>query len=196
MGTIPKVLAIGGCAAVGKTTVAVALGARLGSDMLPLDTIWLALRAATSPASHPELHDLDPSGGELTLERLRDHHTKGAQTISRAMDPVIEYYLREGQPVVMEGAWIAPSVAARWTRDHEDVQAVFIHEPDMDEILATMLARSGNQVPTPRVKMICEGSWLVGNRVREEALAVGLPVVDARPRGTLAKRVLAAIGSG
>ena len=196
METIPKVLAIGGCAAVGKTTAAAAVAARLGSAALPLDTIWLALRAATSPSSHPELHDLDPSDGELTLERLCDHHMKGAESISRAMDPVIEYYLREGQPVVMEGAWIAPSVAARWTRDHEGVQAVFIHEPDMDKILATMLARSGSQVPTPRVKTICEASWLVGNRLREEALAEGLLIVDARPRLTLAERVLAAMDSG
>ena len=193
METIPRVIVVGGGAAVGKTTVATALAARLGGDILPLDTIWLALRAATSPATHPEFHDLDPSDGELTLERLSEHHMRCARAISRAMDPVIGYYVREERPVVMEGAWIAPSAAARWTRDDESVKAVFIHEPDMDEIMATMLERSGSQAPTARIRTICEACWLIGNWVRKEALTEGLPVMDARPRSTLAERVLAAI---
>ena len=112
------------------------------------------------------------------------------------MDPVIEHYLWEGQSVVLEGAWIAPSIAARWTRNHEAVRAVFIHEPNKDEVLATMLERSGKQSPTTRVRMISEACWLVGNWARESALAEGLPVVDARPRATLTERVLEATQPG
>ena len=189
-------LVIGGGAAVGKTTVAAALAANHGASVLPIDAIWLALRAVTSQASHPDLHDIDLSVGEIMPERGCEHDVKSAQAISKAMDPVIEYYLSEGRPVVMEGAWIAPSIAARWTRDCEGVQAVFIHEPEMDEVMASMIERSGTQGPRPRIELIAEACWLVGNWARESALAESLPVVYARPRERLADRVLAAIRFG
>ena len=191
-------LVIGGGAAVGKTTAATAVAARYGVSVLPVDANWLALKAVTNPASHPELHYFDPSDEELALtaECLCERHIESAQAISQAMGPVIEYYLWERWPVVLEGAWITPTVAGRWTRQYEAVRAVFIHEPDMDEILAAMLARSGRQNPTPRKKVLSEVCWLFGNWVREQALAEGLPVVDAPPRATLAERVLAAIHPG
>ena len=185
---------IGGGAAVGKTTAATAVAARYGVFVLPVDAIWLALKAATNPASHPELHYFDPSDEEmfgLTPERLCERHIRSAQAISQAMDPAIEYYIWERWPVIVEGAWITPTAAARWTRQYEAVRAVFIHEPDVDEVLAAMLARSGT--PTPRKKVTSEVCWLFGNWVRDQALAEGLPVLDAPPRATLDERVLAAI---
>ena len=191
-----KVLVIGGGAAVGKTMAARAVAARYGASVLPIDAIWLALKSATNPVSHPELHYWDPSDEEmfeLSAECLCERHVKSAQAISQAMDPVIERYVWERWPVVLEGAWITPAVAGRWTRQYEGVQAVFIHEPDADEILASMAARSGGQNHSPRQKAGSPVFWLFGNWVREQALAEGLPVVDAPPRATLAERVLAAI---
>ena len=168
--------------AVGKTTVARAVAARFGVSVLPVDAIWLALKAATNPASHPELHYFDPSDEEmfrLTAEYWCERHIKSAQAISQTMDPVIEYYLWERWPVIVEGAWITPAAAARWTRRFEGLSAVFIHEPDVDEVMAAMLARSGTPSPTPRKKVISKVCWLFGNWVRKQALAEGLPVVDS-----------------
>lgn len=192
------VLVIGGGAAVGKTTAARAVGARYGLSVLPVDAFWLALKATTSADSHPELHYFDPSDSELSLppERLCDRHIASAEAISHAMDSVIEYFLWERWRVVLEGAWITPAEAGRWTRQYEALRAVFIHEPDIDEVLAAMLARSGKQEPTRRKRVLAEVCWLFGNWVREQAMAEGLPVVDARPRATLPKRVLAVIGVG
>ena len=55
------VLVIGGGAAVGKTTAARAVAARYGVSVLPVDALWVALKAATNPASHPELHYFRPA---------------------------------------------------------------------------------------------------------------------------------------
>ena len=189
------VLVIGGGAAVGKTTAAIAVSTRYGVSVLPVDAIWFALKAVTNPASHPDLHYFDPSDEDLALtaERLCGRHIESAQAISQAMESVMEHYLCERWPVVLEGAWITPAVAGRWTRQYEAVRAVFIHEPDIDEVLAAMLARSGGQNPTTRQEVLSEVCWLFGNWVREQALAEGFPVVDAPPRATLAERVLAAI---
>ena len=171
------------------------MAALYGISVLPVDVIWAALKAATDPASYPELHYFDPSDDERALPagRLCERHIKSAEAISQTMDPVIEYYLWERWPVIVEGAWITPAAAARWCRQYEAVRAVFIHEPDVDEILSAMAARSGRQKPSPGQHAGVEVHWLFGNWVREQALAEGLPVVEASPRATLAERVLAAI---
>ena len=190
-----KVLAIGGGAAVGKTTVARELAARYGVDVLPIDAIWFALKAATDPLSSPALHYFDPPDDELfarTPEDLCRRHVSSAEAISQTLEPVINYYLWERWPVILEGAWITPAIAARWSREFEGVRTIFIHETEANQVLSAMVARSGEKAPTPRKKTIAQVCWLFGNWVREQALAEGLPVVDAAPRSTLTERVLAA----
>ena len=190
-----KVLAIGGGATVGKTTVARDLAARYGVDVLPIDAIWFAVKAATDPVSSPELHYFDPPDEEVfgsMPEDLCRRHIRSAQAISQTLEPVIDYYLWERWPVILEGAWITPAIAARWTRQYEGVRTVFIHETEVDQVLSAMVERSGVKDPTPRKKVIAEVCWLFGNWVRDQAIVEGLPVVDAAPRGTLTERVLAA----
>lgn len=193
-----RAIVIGGGAAVGKTTVAKAVAAHYDAAVLPVDTIWVALKAVTNPASHPELHYFDPSDSDLELpsEQLCERHIRSAEAISQAMDPVIGYYLWERWPVVLEGAWITPAAAGRWARSYESLHAVFVHEPDAEEVLAAMLVRSGRQRPTRRQRVLSEVCWLFGNWVRKQAEAEVSPVVEARPRATLTKRVLAAIDLG
>ena len=182
------VLLLGGAANVSKSTTARALAARCGASVLPADAIWHALKAATDPVSHPELHYFDPPdlewrrfGPEYWCER----HKRSAQAISLAMDPVIEYCLSERWPVIVEGAWITPADAARWTRQHCGLRAVFIHER---EDLRTYLLSRPDRVTEHRG----ETFWLFGNWLREQAVLNGLPVVDVHPRASLADRVLAA----
>ena len=185
-------LVIGGAANVGKTTVAGDLTVRCGVSVLPTDAIWLALKAATDPASYPELHYFDPPDSEwrkYSAEYWCDRHIESAKAISAAMDPVIEYYLSEQWFVIVEGAWITPMDAARWSRQHEGLRAVFIHEPE--ELGAYLLSRGiakEGQVRDHRG----ETFWLFGNWVREQASANGLPVVNVYPQDTLAERVLKA----
>ena len=183
-----KVLLLGGPAGVGKTTVARDLAARCGVSVLPSDAIWLALKAATDPASYPELHYFDPPDSEwrrFSAEYWCERHIESAKAISSAIDPVIEYYLWEGWPIIIEGTWITPAAAARWTRQYEGLRAVFIHEP---EDLPAYLHSRGNRCLDHRG----ETFWLFGNWVREQALANALPVVNVHPRDTLAERVLKA----
>jgi 2-phosphoglycerate kinase len=96
---------IGGGAAAGKTTAARAVAARYGVSVLPVDAIWFALKAATDPTSYPELHYFDPHDAEmlrLKAEYWCERHIRSAEAISQAMDPVIEYYLWERWPVIVE----------------------------------------------------------------------------------------------
>ena len=187
-----KVLLLGGAAGVGKTTTARELAERFRVSVLPTDAIWFALKAATDPASYPELHYFDPLDSEWrdhSAEYWCDRHIKSAKAIGSAMDPVIEYYLSEQWPVIVEGAWITPMDAARWSRQHEGLRAVFIHEPE--ELGTYLLSRKfpkGDQLRDHRG----ETFWLFGNWIREQALANGLAVVNVYPRGSLSERVLEA----
>ena len=183
-----KVLVIGGSANVGKTTVARDLAARYGVSVLPIDAIWYALKAATDPTSYPELHYFDPPDSEwrkFDAEYWCERHIESAKAISSAIDPVIEYYLLERWPVIVEGCWITPADAARWSSQYEGVHAVFIHEPE--DLLAYLKSR-GNRCLDHRG----ETFWLFGKWVREQALGNTLPVVNVHPRDTLAERVLKA----
>ncbi len=59
--------------------------------------------------SYPELHYFDPPDAEWQTHKAEywcERHIKSAKAISQAMDPVIEYYLSERWPVIVEGTWI------------------------------------------------------------------------------------------
>ena len=183
-----SVLLLGGAANVGKSTTARALAARCGASVLPADAIWYALKAATDPTSYPELHYFDPPDSEwrrFGAQYWCERHIRSARAISLAMDPVIEYYLSERWPVIVEGVWVTPADAARWASQYEGLRAVFIHE--REDLRAYLLSRR-DQLTEHRG----ETFWLFGNWVREQASLNGLPVVNVYPRASLAERVLAA----
>lgn len=185
-----SVLLLGGAANVGKTTTARDLSARCGVSVLPADAIWYALKAATDATSYPELHYFDPPDSEWRkygAEYWCARHIESARAISLAMDPVVEYYLSEEWPVIVEGTWITPAEAARWSRQHRGVRAVFIHEPE--DLKTYLLSRED-----PLLDHRGETFWLFDNWIREQALAYGLDVVEVYPHFSLAERVLAAAG--
>ena len=187
-----QALVIGGAAGVGKTTVARELAERCGATVLPTDAIWIALKAATDPSSYPELHRFDPPDDEWRNQRPEywlERHIESADAISQAMDPAVEYYMWERWSVIIEGTWIAPAAAARWTRRYEGLRAVYIHEP---EDLRTYLQARGISKDGRVRDHRGETFWHIGNWMREQAMAGGLPVVDVHPRETLAERVLEA----
>ena len=181
---------IGGAAGVGKTTTARELATRCSASVLPTDAIWYALKAATDPESYPELHYFDPPDSEwnrLSPEYWCDRHIESAKAINSAMDPVIDYYLSERWPVIVEGTWVTPAAAARWTRRYEGLRTVFIHEP---EDLRSYLLSRGIWREGENRDHRGETFWLIGNWMREQVLTHGLAVVNVHPRDTLAERVL------
>jgi 2-phosphoglycerate kinase len=189
------VLLIGGGAAVGKTTVAKAIAQQHGTLVVPMDALWLALKAVTRFESHPELHYFDPSGEDLELppEVLCQRHVATAKAISSALDPVIEHFLWERQPVVLEGAWITPAAASDYVARDERVSAVFIHEPDRDAVLTAMRERASVASATARQSVLAEVCWRFGMWLREEAISHRLMVIEARPRATLPTRIMDAL---
>jgi hypothetical protein len=102
--------------------------------------------------------------------------------------------MKEGNRFIFQGAWITPELAARRCVASDEVRAVFIDEPVAEEIMASILERSKRTEPDARQLIVARVAWLYGNWIREQAERHGVPLVAARPRGTLVGRIIAAAG--
>jgi 2-phosphoglycerate kinase len=196
-----SVLLIGGSSGCGKTIAASQIAREFGIPHLQVDDFRLALQRATTPEQHPALHFFLATGDiwrlppELLAERLADV----GRIMSHALEVVLAHHVDLDAPVVLEGDGLLPHLAvqleiadvptAGWIR------AVFIHEPDEAALHEAMFARQrGYDRASPeeqrtQVRM----SWLYGNWLRDEAERRGLPIVAARPWGTLPARMLATV---
>jgi 2-phosphoglycerate kinase len=126
-------------------------------------------------------------------DHLAKLHIETAEAMTGALEGFIDRELREGHRFVFEGAWITPEMAARKSVSQQ-VRAIFIDEPEEQEILASMLQRSKRTEPLPRQLSLAAMAWRYGNWLREQTERLGLPSVLARPRETLVERILEAAG--
>ena len=158
------VLLIGGTASVGKTNAAKRIATVSGATLLHVDDIRLALGIAL------------PRDADLTLDSFREI----ADRVSGALGNVIGHHLATSDPIVIEGLWITPEVAARTAYGDragaERRRAVFVVED----------ARERTTPLTPFES--AHARWVL-----TEAKRRSLPTVPARPVGHLAERILAVI---
>ena len=119
--------------------------------------------------------------------------------IGRAMAPglaaVIANHLETQTPVVLEGDFIHPALAAQTSfldqPNDGHVRAVFLYEADEQQILANFLQREPESgLQTTRAEV----SWLYGQWLKQEAEQYRLPILPVRPWETIFERIVAAIG--
>ncbi len=192
-----RLFLLGGAAASGKSTSGTAVARRLGIACLSADALWKALMSVTSRASHPAFHYFEPTEEEWQRgpEFLCGRHIESAEAQTPALDAFIDREMKEGHRLLLEGAWITPQMAARRCNGVPDARAVFIHEPDQDAILASMVERQRRNSPSERQLRLSAMAWRYGNWLRDGATEHGLPIVDARPRETLVERIIEAAKS-
>lgn len=112
-----EVILIGGAPFAGKTTLARRLAARQGYGLVAIDDLGPAVRAYTSPQSHPALH-------HMTGWDYRDYYTthtpatliqyciKGHDALWPAIAAVIAAHLTWAGPVILEGWALDPARVA------------------------------------------------------------------------------------
>ncbi|HEY3191020.1 MAG TPA: GNAT family N-acetyltransferase [Solirubrobacteraceae bacterium] len=180
------VLLIGGSSGVGKTTVAPEIARRLGVAWLMVDDLRLALERSGVPIpDSTRVEEIDAPGGLVAV----------GEAVAPAIEVVIENHVDQRVPVVIEGDGILPSILdrppVRARAAGGRVRAVFVQERDPDALHADLLARGADgwreDVGWYARRSVAHGEWLA-----REAARRGVPTVPARPRDTLADRVLAA----
>src|SRR3712207_5308329 len=167
--TLPwQVLLLGGASGVGKTVVGYRLARHFGAGLTEVDDFQVLLERMTTPAQQPALHfwRTHPSPERLTAQEIFEQGLEIGRAMAPGLEAVIANHLESRTPVVLEGDFIHPALAAR-TRFNEEpndgrVRAVFLHEPDERQLLANFLQRepeSGPQVLRARVSALY-GQWL------------------------------------
>jgi 2-phosphoglycerate kinase len=193
MNTIPPwtVLLIGGASGSGKTSVSYHVARHFDVGITEVDDFQVILEKMTTPQQQPVLHfwNTHPNPTALAAEEIVEQGIEVGQVMTPALQAVIDNHIESRQPIVLEGDFILPALAAQYT---EQVRAVFIYEPDESQILANYLRRepeSGPQSFRARV------SWLKGEWLKREAERLGLAVLMSRPWDTLLSRLISVVES-
>jgi len=138
-----KVVLIGGAPMSGKTTISRQLASRLGYAGLSTDDLGEAVRAITTPQSHPDLHPM--AGFDYrefyvchSVDTLISYISKQHQALWPAIAAVIRTHATWGQPIIIEGwnlypAWVKklelPNIKSIWLiADDELLEQRIINE--------------------------------------------------------------------
>ena len=189
-----RVLLIAGPSGCGKSELSRALARRLAIPVTEVDDFQAMLLRMTTPEQQPAIHfwntHPEPDSADEIVERLVDQSV----ALCHGLEGVIANHLEADSPVILEGDFILPELAARQTflgqPNRGRVRGLLLHEPDEQQLLANYLRREPAAGPQPKRAAVSgrHGLWL-----KAEAERHGLPVIPARPWNTLAGRALAAL---
>ena len=192
-----QVLLLGGAAGTGKTSVSYRLAHYFRIGITEVDDFQVVLERMTTPEEQPVLHYwlLHPEAYELPATGIMELQIAVGQAMTPALEAVIANHLESCAPVVLEGDFILPALAAQpafaGIPNGGQVRAVFLYEPDEAQLVSNFLQREpehGPQVGRAHV------SWLYGLWLKQEAEQYGLVALPARPWDSLFDRILATIG--
>lgn len=178
------VLLVGGASGVGKSTLTAALAQRYAVGTAETDDLLTAVRAVTSPTTHPLLHE--PSTKSAAGDRAVQVQIDIARALQPAVRAVVSTHLDHGPPVILEGDYLLPGVLDDG-RFGPSVRVVFIHEPDRGQIAANLALREPG---TPNQDARAHVSWLYSEHLRDEAAVRGIPILAARPWATQLERIV------
>ena len=188
-----QVLLIGGASGSGKTSISYRLAHHFGVGITEADDIHQALISLTTPEQQPILHywGTHPETRQWSAEQILQHFLKVCDQMAPAFAAVIANHLETDIPLVLEGDYLLPALAAQSSfggfANEGRVRGLFIHEEDEEQFVQNYLQReptSGRQERRARV------SWLHSQWLVEQAHARGGIVVNARPWDTSFERIL------
>src|SRR5215467_1717833 len=188
------VLLIGGPSGAGKSSVAYPLARRHGVPVLEIDDIVCALEAMTTPEQQPELFfwQTHPDARDAPPAEILRQGLALTAALEPALAAVIGNHLETDMPLVIEGDFLRPSFTildAYGGHPASRVRALFVLEPDADQIVANYAARepdAGEQRGRAAVS-VAWSRWLAS-----EAARYGAPTVHARPWHDVVDRAEAA----
>lgn len=168
---------------------------------MQLDDIRLAFQRAS--ASLPKGTDAlyffidTPNVWQRQPEELCNALIAVGEILNAPLEVVIENHVDNSDPIVIEGDGILPSLFTRQSVHKRvsagAVRAVFLVEPDESAILANIVDRGRGIRTRPDDELRTEAhtKWLFGQWLIRESQYYNLPILEPRPRDTLADRILA-----
>jgi 2-phosphoglycerate kinase len=189
-----QVLLIGGASGAGKTSVSYRVADHFKVGITEVDDFQVILERMTTPQQQPELHwwRSHPNAIDLPAEEIVERTIAVCRVMAAAVEAAIANHLESRAPVVLEGDFISPALAAQKSfcgnPNDGQVRTVIIDEDDEGRLLKNFEARESALQPK-RARV----SWLYGRWLKKEAQTSGAIVVSSRPWNTLFERILQAI---
>lgn len=187
-----QVLLLGGPSGTGKTSVSYRLAHHFEIGITEVDDFQVMLECMTTPAEQPVLHywRTHPEAANQSAEEILERTIAVGQVMAPALDAVITNHIESQAPVVLEGDFILPMVAAAPSFD-DLVRAVFLYEENEEQLRQNFLQREPEQgIQEKRARV----SWLYGQWLKQVAERVGAIALPARPWDNLFERILKSIG--
>jgi 2-phosphoglycerate kinase len=191
-----QVLLLGGASGTGKTAISYRLAQYFGIGLTEVDDFQVLLERMTTPEQQPALHfwRTHPAPHQLSATEIMEQGLTIGPVMAPGLEAVIANHLESKTPIVLEGDFIHPALAAQKTfsgiPNEGQVRAIFLHEEDEQQLLMNVARREREQgLQAKRARV----SWLYGQWLKHEADRYGLAVLPARPWDTLFERFLAAV---
>jgi 2-phosphoglycerate kinase len=184
------VLAIGGSASVGKTTLASRIVERLGLECV-VHVDDLGARAAVSVG--PSFIDTTPNVWTQPVTWLRDALIASTRNLRPFISAEIDAMVEHRAGGVIEGEGLEPQLFRRWPAPL--VQPIYVIEDDATRLRETFARRASGARFLARSEReqeaVVEMNRAYGLWLRRQAERCDQPWVAAFPWGTLPDRVLA-----
>ena len=191
-----QVLLLGRPSGSGKTAVSYRLAQYFRIGITEIDDFQVLLERMTTPEQQPVLHfwRTHPSPDQLSATVIMEQGLAVGHVMAVGLEAVIANHLESQTPVILEGDFIHPSLAAQESfaglANDGRVRAIFLYEMDEQQLLKNFLQREPNSgLQRTRAQV----SWLYGQWLKQEAELYGVPVLPARPWDTLFERIMAAL---
>lgn len=191
-----QVFLLGGPSGTGKTAVSYRLAKHFGTGITEVDDFHALLERMATPEQLPGIAPWKTNTAfeQLSSAEIMTHLLEVGRTMAPGLEAVIGNHLEAQVPVVLEGDFIDPALAAQTSfsghRNDRRVRAVFLYEPDEQQLLNNYLLREPERgMQTKRAQV----SWLHGQWLKQEAERHGIPVVAARPWDSVLERTIAAV---
>jgi 2-phosphoglycerate kinase len=191
------VLLIGGTSGSGKTSISYRVARHFGVGITEVDDFQEMLLHTTTPEQQPALHywSTHPEAVHLPAEKIMEQGFDVRAAMKPGLEAVIANHLESRTPIVLEGDYILPALAAQAAFLDEPnngrVKGLFLLEPDESQLLHNFLQREpdeGEQLKRARVSLLYN-QWFM-----QETDRLSVPTVLARPWRNVLERALAAIG--
>ncbi|GGN94026.1 hypothetical protein [Nocardia rhizosphaerihabitans] len=191
-----QVLLLGGASGSGKSQLSYPLARHYRVPLVEVDDLVLAVQAMTTPAQQPMLHywDTHPDPASIPVPRVVELQIAVAEALRPALEAVIGNHLESDTPVIIEGDYLLPALAAQASFAGQEVagrvRAVFLHEPDPDQLAVNYLSREPDE---GQQRIRAEVSARYGDWLAATAEAHGIPVIAPRPWTTALSRLSAMV---
>jgi 2-phosphoglycerate kinase len=192
-----EVLLIGGASGTGKTSLSYSLAREFDTRITEVDDFQVLLERMTTPEQQPALHfwNSHPDPSSLTAKEIHEQGLDILDVMLPALEAVVENHLENGTPVVLEGDFMHPALAARERFGEEPndgrVLGVWLCEFDEAQLVQNFLGREPETEPQELRACV---SALRAAWIRDTCEDLGVPWVEPRPWETLNDRVREVIG--